>query len=165
MVQRDGPPDVQWLVFVSVHGDARYAIVADDHGVPVWWKRVVAGGLLDAKLLPDGTIVWGRYTGRSFVQGAFDHYRLDGTPLGTLTTAGIRTDTHDIQLLPDGSYLMLAYVPRLHVDLSSLGGPADATVLDGEIQEVTPAGDLVWSWSTADHIPLAETASWGLAGT
>ena len=25
------------------------------------------------------------------------------------------------------------------------------------IEELTPAGDVVWSWDTADHIPVAET--------
>ena len=52
---------------------------------------------------------------------------------------------------------MQRYVRRDHVDLSSLGGPADATVLDGEIQEVTPQRQLVWSWNSADHIGIAET--------
>ena len=36
-------------------------------------------------------------------------------------------------------------------------GPGTATVLDHVIQELTPAGAVVWSWDTADHISVAET--------
>jgi hypothetical protein len=57
----------------------------------------------------------------------------------------------------------MSYVPRDGVDLSALGGPVGARVLDAEVQEVTPAGDLAWSWKSQDHVALAETASFGLA--
>ena len=62
--------------------------------------------------------------------------------------------------MPNGNFLLLSYAPRDHVDLSPYGRPADATVLDAVIQEVTPDGDLVWSWNSKDHIGLAETGRW-----
>lgn len=51
------------------------------------------------------------------------------------------------------------------MDLSAYGKPSDATVLDAEVQEVTPAGTRVWSWSSQGHIDPAETGRWwdGLA--
>lgn len=163
-VQRDGDPQVGGLVFTAAHGSARFAVVADAEGVPVWWRSVVAGGLLDTKLLPDGTMVIGRSTGASFSTASFDHLRLDGTDLGSLQGTGAGVDTHDIQQLPNGDYLVLAYAPRQHADLSSIGGPSDAEVLDGELQEVTPAGEEVWRWSSKDHINVAESGEWPLAG-
>jgi hypothetical protein len=32
--------------------------------------------------------------------------------------------------------------------------------MDGEIQEVTPDGELVWDWSTRDHVALREADRW-----
>jgi hypothetical protein len=46
------------------------------------------------------------------------------------------------------------------VNLSAHGGPSDATVVDAEIQELTPAGSPVWSWNSRDHIGLDQTGGW-----
>ena len=53
---------------------------------------------------------------------------------------------------------MLTYVPRDHVDLTPIGGPADATVLDAEVQEVSPDGIVVWSWNSASEVAMDEIA-------
>ena len=47
--------------------------------------------------------------------------RLDGTLVRTLQTVGVPTDFHDLQELPNGNYLLVAYKPRDHVDLSAYG--------------------------------------------
>lgn len=165
---RSGTPDVEWIAFAPSLGvgAAPYSIVADDRGVPLWWMRAPSGLPIDAKVLPDGTVAWARYLGvGGYSQTSYERFALDGTPLGTLSPAGIGADHHDLQMLPGGNFLMLAYRAREHVDLSSMGGPEDATVLDAEVHEVTPTGAPVWSWNSADHIELEETADWGLANT
>jgi hypothetical protein len=78
----------------------------------------------------------------------------------TLSTVGTPTDLHDLQPLPGGNYLLMSYPTREHVDLSPYGGPSDALVLDAELQEITPSGQLVWSWNSKDHIELEETGHW-----
>jgi hypothetical protein len=70
------------------------------------------------------------------------------------------TDLHDLQLLPNGNYMVGAQVYESGVDLSAYGGPPDATVMEIEIEEVDPQGNLVWSWDSADHIGLDETGRW-----
>ena len=45
---------------------------------------------------------------------------------------------------------------RLNVLKEKYDGSAGT--LDGYIQEQTPSGKVVWSWSSADHIPLSDTA-------
>ena len=70
------------------------------------------------------------------------------------------TDFHELQELSNGNYLVVGYKPRDHVDLSAYGKSSDATVLDAEIQEVTPQGALVWSWNAKDHLALDETGRW-----
>ena len=156
-VTREGAPEVEWMLFNTFAGAAAgYTVIADDRGVPLWWKAG-APPLLDGRMLPDGTIAVGRVSDVSFGRAPYAHFALDGTPLAAFDTVGSSADPHELELLPNGNALMQRYVRRDHVDLSSLGGPADATVLDGEIQEVTPEHELVWSWNSADHIEVAET--------
>ena len=72
-------------------------------------------------------------------------------------------DFHDLQLLPNGNYLGIMddtrncpADPTQCVDLSSWGPySSQATILDDEIIEMTPANQIVWPWSVADHINVA----------
>jgi hypothetical protein len=162
-VATDGPREAQWYVvtptlFASPAGvSTRYVAFFDNDGVPVWWYRTEGPNLpLDAKLLPDGNVAWLYYTG-----GGAEERSLDGSLVRKLDTVGSTADHHVILLLPNGDYLMERYVQRSGVDLTECGGPASGTLLDPEIQELTPGGDLVWSWTTSDHIPLSEVgAGW-----
>lgn len=134
----------------------RYVAIFDAHGVPVWWQPSPA---TDAKVLADGTLAWYTSAAGGTSTPGFEIHRLDGSLVHTWRTVGSDTDLHDFQLLANGDALLLTYPPRAGtVDLSPYGGPSqNATVLDAEIQEVTPNGTLVWSWNTKDHIPLSET--------
>jgi Arylsulfotransferase (ASST) len=164
-VQRRGRPVAQWTVFAPTlkqfpPPNPPYSVISDRHGVPVWWKRADGATPLDTRLLPDGTVTWGRLGG-GFSQTYWDHVALDGTPLDPFNTVGIGADHHDFQMLPNGNHLMIADTAREHVDLRRFGGPRDATVIDATVQELAPDGSLVWSWSTKDHIRLSETTAWG----
>jgi hypothetical protein len=66
-------------------------------------------------------------------------------------------DIHELQLLPNGNYLIGAQVHKSHVDASPYGGSANATVTGFQIQEVTPGGKLVWKWNSLSHIGLDQT--------
>jgi outer membrane protein assembly factor BamB len=166
--QRTGTPQAQWYVIApALSGTGTlppsYVALFDDDGVPVWWFNTTDGAAMDAKLLPDGTLAYARTFGGGFGKDPRIEYEirsLDGTLRTTLQTSGTTTDSHDLQQLPNGDYLMDSYVPRDHVDLSPYGGPQDATVLDGEIQELKPDGTLVWTWNSKDHISLDETGRW-----
>jgi len=65
--------------------------------------------------------------------------------------------------LENGNFLITAYQPREHVDLTPALGPGagtDETVWDGVIEEIGPNGELLWKWSTEGHVSLAETGRW-----
>lgn len=134
----------------------RYVAIFDDHGTPVWW--MASSGSSDAKLLPDGTLTWGRAAVQSLTPG-YEVHDLDGTLVRTWATAGMSTDIHDFQLLPSGDALMMAYPPRPGTqDLSQYGGPASGgTPIDAELQKIEPDGTVEWSWNAKDHIDLSET--------
>jgi arylsulfate sulfotransferase len=128
----------------------RYAIILDNHGVPVWWYRASVEG---PKVLPDGNVVWYDRKARQF-----EIHRLDGSLVRPLKAVGpTPVDGHDLQFLPNGDYLVGAYVVQSHVDTSPYGGSSDANVRNTELQEVSPDRKLVWDWKSQDHISLAET--------
>jgi hypothetical protein len=162
---RTGPTQAEWYIVTPTTPSAStpYVAILDNNGVPVWWFRGSGQVPIDAKLLSNGNLAWTPKGGGGFglTPGvAYQERRLDGTLVRSLATVGVPTDFHDLQRLPNGNYLLLAYRPRDGVDLTSIGGPANATVLDGEVQELTPAGSLVWSWNSKDHTTVSETGRW-----
>ena len=130
-----------------------YVAIYDHNGVPVWWMKSPPTPI-DTHMLEDGTLAWTHFPTET---RPYEIRRLDGSLVRTVATAGTPTDLHDIQLLPNGNYVLGSYRVRSGVDLTSCGGTSNATVQDAEIQEVTPDGRLVWSWNSKDHISLAET--------
>jgi Arylsulfotransferase (ASST) len=165
-VERHGTPESEWIAFAPTERQVQppkpkpYSVIVDRHGVPVWWMRAPSGIPTDPNVLPDGTVIWGDLNG-PFSDAPWAHVKLDGTMLPSFDTVGVHADHHDIQELPNGNHLMIAYLPHRHTDLRPYGGPADATVFDGQVQELTPDGQLVWSWSTRGHVKLGES-SWRL---
>ena len=138
-----------------------YVAIFDSAGTPVWWMRDSAPS--DAQLLADGNLAWVTPTEKGVgtdPRSAYEEHRLDGRLVRRIKAVGNPTDQHELEPLPGGNVMVLAYRPRDGVDLSAYGGPASATVLDAEIQEVTPSGELAWSWSSQDHIGLEEAARW-----
>lgn len=136
-----------------------FAIIFDARGVPVWWMRR-SPAPFDLDVLPNGDLIWTNYVALSPDSGGFTEWTPAGREVRTWSTVGTPTNQHDFQLLPSGNALMISYRRRDGVDLRRWGGPSDATVLDGEIQEVDPAGRLVWCWNTKDHIRLRESGQW-----
>jgi arylsulfotransferase ASST len=131
--------------------------------VPVWWYHPAGVLPIDAKLLSDDSVAFAEWSLSGFNANPALKYqirRLDGTLVRTLQTVGAPTDFHELQELPNGNYLLVAYKPRDHVDLSAYGESSDSTVLDAEIQELSPGGQLVWSWNSKDHIDLDEAGRW-----
>ncbi|MCA1691585.1 MAG: aryl-sulfate sulfotransferase [Actinobacteria bacterium] len=161
---RESAPTQDWYVVTPSLGPlaANYVIFFDGNGVPVWWYKSTTPPL-DAKLLSDGSVAFSNYFGGSFGTNPTSGYEvrgLDGSFRRTAATVGTATDHHDLQEIGNGNYLLMSYKPRDGVDLSPFGGPANATVVDAEVQEITPAGAVVSSWNSKDHIVLSETGRW-----
>lgn len=132
---------------------AQYVVMFDRDGVPVWWDTEPGGTLQDAKVLPDGNLAWWNSTNGYVIREP------DGTLVQHVTAVGF-TDGHELQQTPNGNYLLISNETREGVDLTEYGGTADESVEDMVVQEVSPSGELVWSWSTKGHIGLAETGRW-----
>jgi Arylsulfotransferase (ASST) len=160
---RSGPVSPQYFSAdqsTSIRIDRRYAIIFNNHGVPIWWYHVPAQ---DTRVLPDGTVLW---SNRSSSPNHWEIHRLDGTLVRTLDAVGHEANAHDLQFLGNGDYLVGSYVTQSHVDTSAYGGSSDADVLNTELQQVSSDGGLLWDWTSQDHISLAETGRfWGWVRT
>jgi Arylsulfotransferase (ASST) len=168
-VHRSGSPQAAYymvtpsLDLASPKNGAPYTALFDNHGVPLWWKRSSALKPVDAKVLPNGNPSWAEGGGGKYGTSPTNAYyerSWTGKLIHKWQTVGSPTDEHDLQLLPNGDVLVITYMPRDHVNLAAFGGPADATVLDCEIQELAPDGHVAWAWNSRDHIGLAETGRW-----
>jgi outer membrane protein assembly factor BamB len=135
---------------------AHYVAIFDANGVPVWWYQTTRVPI-DATLLPGPTIAFASFPASS---QNYEIHRLDGTRVGTIVSPDGHIDDHELQRASNGDYVYLVYDPKQHVDLTPYGGPADATVLEGKIEEISPTGKLVWSWSTDGHVDLSESTRW-----
>ncbi|MBK8293577.1 MAG: aryl-sulfate sulfotransferase [Solirubrobacterales bacterium] len=136
-----------------------WAIVFDQDGMPVWWFSPPTN-TLGGQVLPDKTFQIPRGFGDGYGKDprtGSEIRSLDGKFKRLVTMQGAPTDGHEYTYLPNGNAIMNSYTPRKHVDLSSVGGPKDVGVYDGELQEITPSGKIVWQWSSADHVPLSAT--------
>jgi len=68
------------------------------------------------------------------------------------------TDFHEFEILENGNYLLLGWEDRI-VDMDTVvpGGQSGATVRGTLIQEKNSAGNILWQWSSWDHIKITET--------
>jgi hypothetical protein len=92
-------------------------------------------------------------------ESAWELHTLDGKLVRTLRTSGSPTDTHDMQPLPNGNFLLITYRLRTDVNLAPYGVTGTGGVFDGEIQELDPSGAVVWSWNSKDHLKPSETTT------
>lgn len=169
---RDFPPTrfesirpVPFGLFVVTYSgpkDGRpWVIVFDTKGVPRWWFNPDTRALW-GQIVRDGSVVWVRSFG--------DGYGLDprmanevrsesGRLLRLVKTEGSIVDGHEYRELPNGNVLLDTYVPET-ADLRRFGGPRRAAIVSAEVQEVDPAGKVVWRWNSRGHISLRETGRW-----
>ena len=137
-------------------------VILDNEGQPVWLHLLSDESLdvMNFKLQEykgETVLTWwvGRHGG--FGQGdcvIWDHsYReIKRIKAGN----GYEADHHEFLITPEDTALITIYngVDR---DLTSLGGPADATVLDGIVQELDiETGEVLFEWHSLDHVELSE---------
>mgnify|MGYP000305321050 CR=1 FL=1 len=146
--------------FVFGGGVAPYAFVVDRHGVPVWWMQTSSLTPFNVTAMAGSRV--GFWTGTPFIggidDGTFEVHAPNGALEHQVKAVGTATDAHEALRTSRGSWFVSSYVHRDHVDLTSIGGPADGAALDARIEEVSATGDLIWQWNSHDHIATPETA-------
>ena len=148
-------PSPGYLVFAS----GRYGLVIDNSGRVVWYRYFANGAGLNFMV---------QSTGRYFVHPSTPEVSdlepwLELDPLGdvvrTFGCAGKRQSRfHDLIARSDGTYWIMCDETRT-MDLSTLGGSANARVTGTVVQHIGADGALLVEWSPFDHFAVADLDS------
>jgi hypothetical protein len=107
------------------------------HRVLTWWQGTGLGGLSQ---------------GTDYIYN--DHYQqIAQVNAGN----GDSADGHEFLITPWNTALIVAYSTAT-ANLTSIGGPANQTVIDGIVQEVDiKTGRVLFQWNSADHVPYSQS--------
>jgi hypothetical protein len=109
----------------------------DGRPVLTWWQGTGLGGLS---------------AGTDYIYN--DHYRQIAT---VQAGNGYSADGHEFLITPWNTALILSYTTAT-ANLKSIGGPADQTVIDGIVQEVSiKTGKVLFQWNSAAHVPYSQS--------
>jgi Arylsulfotransferase (ASST) len=153
--------------FVSPFGDAStYANgpeIINSQGDIVWFKAVPAGEeASDFRVQTynhqpvltfwQGTGLGGLSTGTDYIYN--DHYQ----QIATVNAGnGLSADGHEFLITPQNTALILSYTTAT-ANLTSIGGLADQTVINGVVQEINIAtGQVLFQWNSEDHVPFSQS--------
>ncbi len=144
--------------------DLGYAMVLDTHGTPIWYGLTGnEGGAKDVDFLEPNTISYVPIAGYTYgtYEGQWELHSLDPVGVSYVTSVGLPVDTHELRRMSNGDFLMFASPVVTAVNLTGLDSfGASEDILNCVIQEVSPAGDLVWQWSATDHFDIVQESTW-----
>jgi len=134
-----------------------FGIIIDGTGRVVWYKRFPGTGpSLNFMAQPTGVLVGRLNTEDTTDDDPFVELDPAGFERHQLRCANNRPlRFHDLLLLGDGSYWIMCDETR-PMDLSAVGGDANAEVTGTTIQHVDPAGMLLFEWSPFDHFLITD---------
>jgi Arylsulfotransferase (ASST) len=158
---RPAPPGLFVVTFSNPADKRPWVIVFDSKGAPRWWYSPDTRALW-GQVLGNGDLVWARSFGDGYgldPRMAHEVRSESGRLVRLVSTKGTIVDGHEYRELPGGNVLLDTYVPET-ADLRRFGGPKRAAIASAEVQEVDPAGNVVWHWNSRGHIGLRETGRW-----
>ena len=144
-------PSPGFVVFAT----AKHGVVIDNSGRIVWYHPFPAGAGLNF------SAQHGRFYARPTATepaGAKPLVEIDveGNTLRRLGCArGLNTRPHDLIVEKNGTVWLLCDETRT-MDLSAIGGRADAQVTGTNVQRISASEQLVFEWSVFDHFLLTD---------
>jgi hypothetical protein len=139
-------------IFVSPFGGppAGRLMIVDNYCKPLFYRRLRSTAF-DFKRQPSGLLTY--YCGTQFYGLDSTYAVVDSFMMGN----GYSTDVHDLQVLPDGHALLMAYNNRaVHMDSIVPGGNPNAQVAGLIIQEIDLAKNVVFQWRSWDHFLITD---------
>jgi len=155
-------------IFIAPYGDtgtyANGAEILSPDGKKVLWFHQAPAGDVDADFRTqtyDGkpVLTFWEGTGLGGVSSGVDYIYNDKYQLIATVKAGneLSADGHEFLITPQNTALILSYTTAT-ANLTSIGGPADQTVIDGVAQEIDiKTGKVLFQWNSAGHVPYAES--------
>ena len=137
--------------------------ILDQQGNTVWFHAVpqgqTASDFRTQTYRGKQVLTWWQGTGLGGLARGTDYiYDDQYQQIATVQAGnGLSADGHEFLITPWNTALILAYTTAT-ADLSSIGGPADQTVINGVVQEIDiPTGKVLFQWSSADHVPFSQS--------
>ena len=126
-------------------------MVLDARGEIIYYHPLLAANTPDFKLHPNGMISYYKTNKYFLMDSTF-------TVVDSVQCVGYTTDSHDLQILPNGHYLLLG-TNVVVMDLSSYpmfyhngtAGSTTANVTYNIVQELDTNKNVVFEWHTIDH--------------
>ena len=151
----DNPDTGRIFINTSWGSSPHYSMILDNTGTPVWYMRSL-DNRQDLKVQPDGRITYLRdpgFYGRFFV--AMD---TTYTVVDTFRAPeGYYTDEHDLQVLPNGHYLIVGKKDSI-IDMSQIvpGGHPECEVRGNYLIEINTRDEPVFIWSSFEHFNIED---------
>jgi hypothetical protein len=154
-------------IFISPYGDqgtyANGPEILNRNGKVIWFHAVPTGEEA-ADFRPQtyrgqrvltwwqGTGLGGLSTGVDYIYN--DHYRQIAE---VKAGRGYSADGHEFLITPWNTALILIYTTST-ANLTSIGGPANQTVINGIVQEINiKTGKVLFQWNSAGHVPYSQS--------
>ena len=142
---------------------ANYVAIIDSNGVPRAFRRTLFRPAIYFRFYPDGGNGEHRYSYPVGIAIYILDENLDFFDVVIALEPLTRQDSHDFRVLPDGSYLLMAYQDTerdlSHLTFTDGAGNnygEDVYVEDSAIQIVTPEDRVTFNWNSWDHMPLED---------
>lgn len=134
-----------------------YLLILNDQGQLVYFKSVADDwSATDFKVQPNGMLSY--FSSKDSTYYLMDsHYQVvDSYQAGN----GYTADLHELQILPNGNALLLAYDAET-VDMTAAveNGKKDATATGLIIQELDPLKNVIFEWRSWDHFAVTDSTS------
>jgi hypothetical protein len=153
--------------FISPYGDAStYANgpeILNSQGDVVWFKAVPAGEeASDFRVQTyegQPVLTWWQGTGLGGLSSGTDYIYNDRyQQIATVNAGnGLSADGHEFLITPWNTALILSYTTTT-ANLTSIGGPANQTVINGVVQEINiQTGQVMFQWNSEDHVPFSQS--------
>jgi Arylsulfotransferase (ASST) len=154
-------------IFISPFGDqSTYANgpeILNSQGQVIWFHAVPAGqeasDFRAQTYRGQPVLTWWQGTGLGGLANGVDYVYNDHYQQIAEVQAGngYSADGHEFLITPWNTALILIYTTAT-ANLTSIGGPANQTVIDGIVQEIdVKTGQVLFQWNSADHVPYNES--------
>ena len=166
-VYSNGPPSEGYNLFSPINSTNTYLMDNDENILKTWSSSYTPGN--SVYLLEDGTLMRTANSGSSDFEaggagGRVEQYDWDGNLIWAFDyDTSEHRQHHDIEVLPNGNILMIAWEKKTEAEALAAGRSA-GLLTDGELWpdhviEVAPTGsyggEIVWEWHVWDHLVLA----------
>ncbi|HEV7941779.1 MAG TPA: arylsulfotransferase family protein [Solirubrobacteraceae bacterium] len=154
-------------LFITPTGDtSTYANgpeILDTKGNVVWFHAIpqaqTASDFRVQRYNGRPVLTWWQGTGLGSISNGTDYiYNDHFQQIATVNAGnGLSADGHEFLITPWNTALILSYTTAT-ANLTSIGGPADQTVINGVVQEIDIAtGKVLFQWNSADHVPYSQS--------